>query len=286
MWVGGRPLRYDAFLSYSHAADGRLAPALQRGMQRLAKPWYRLRALAVFRDESALSANPHLWSSIQDALDESEWFVLLASPEAVQSEWVNRELEYWLAHKSADRILPVVTDGTWEWTDEGLRGNAVSPALRSAFGDEPRHVDLRWAHDIDDVDLRNSRFRDAVAQLAAPVHGIAKDELEGDDVRLHRRARRLARSAVAGLVLLGVVSVSAGAVAVVQRRRADRQAAVARREADAASAAQLVAQARALPGDQSDLAVLLAIQARHLQPSDTTDGALESVLVHGPPAID
>src|SRR5262249_58972930 len=40
------------------------------------------------------------------------------------------------------------------------------------------------------------------------------------------------------------------------------------------------------PGDQSDLAVLLAIQARHLQPSDTTDGALESVLVHGRPAID
>ena len=40
----GRPVRseaaaqYDAFISYFHAADGKLAPALQAGLQRLAKP--------------------------------------------------------------------------------------------------------------------------------------------------------------------------------------------------------------------------------------------------------
>src|SRR5438128_12506683 len=90
-------MAFDAFISYSHAADGRLAPALQRAIQRLAKPWYRARALRVFRDESALSANPHLWASIQTALDESEWFILLASEEAASSEWVNPELEHWLA---------------------------------------------------------------------------------------------------------------------------------------------------------------------------------------------
>jgi hypothetical protein len=108
-------MAFDAFISYSHAADGRLAPALQRAIQRLAKPWYRARALRVFRDESALSANPHLWSSIQTALDESDWFVLLASPDAAASEWVNRELDHWLTTKSPDRILVVVTDGTWQW---------------------------------------------------------------------------------------------------------------------------------------------------------------------------
>lgn len=32
---------YDAFLSYSHAADSRLAPALQRGLQRLTRAWYQ-----------------------------------------------------------------------------------------------------------------------------------------------------------------------------------------------------------------------------------------------------
>lgn len=77
--------RFAAFVSYSRAADGKLAPALQDALQRFAKPWNRQRALRVFRDDASLSANPGLWSSIQSALDRSEFFVLLASPEAAMS---------------------------------------------------------------------------------------------------------------------------------------------------------------------------------------------------------
>lgn len=51
---------YDGFISYSHAADGRLAPALQSGLQQLARPWWKLRSLRIFRDETGLSVNPHL----------------------------------------------------------------------------------------------------------------------------------------------------------------------------------------------------------------------------------
>src|SRR5689334_19733709 len=112
---GRHAMTFDGFISYSHAADGRLAPAVQRGLHELAKPWHRRRALWIFRDQTGLSVTPGLWSSIQRALDGSEWFVLLASPEAAQSAWVNREIEHWIATKPADRILPVVTDGKWEW---------------------------------------------------------------------------------------------------------------------------------------------------------------------------
>ena len=80
-------MTYDGFISYSHAADDLLAPRLQSALQRFAKPWWKRRALRIFRDESSLSANPHLWESITSALDESEWFVLLLSPEAAESEW-------------------------------------------------------------------------------------------------------------------------------------------------------------------------------------------------------
>ena len=48
-------MKYDAFISYSHSADGRLAPAVQSGLQRLARPWYRRSALRVFRDETGLA---------------------------------------------------------------------------------------------------------------------------------------------------------------------------------------------------------------------------------------
>jgi TIR domain len=107
-------MAYDGIISYSHAADGRLAPALGRGLEQMAKRWNSRRAPRVFRDETGRSTNPHLWSAIERALDESAWFLLLASPEAAASEWVNKEVEHWLAAKSVERLLPVVTDGTWE----------------------------------------------------------------------------------------------------------------------------------------------------------------------------
>ena len=78
-------LVYDGFISYSHDADDLVAPRLQAALQRFAKPWWRRRALRIFRDDSSLTANPHLWASITDALDTSSWFVLLMSPEAARS---------------------------------------------------------------------------------------------------------------------------------------------------------------------------------------------------------
>ena len=121
---------FDGFVSYSHAADGLLAPRLQSGLQRFAKPWWKTRAVRVFRDETSLAANPHLWGSITDALDRSEWLILLLSPEAAASEWINKEVAYWREHKRPDRILPVVTGGV----SPGLRGMWVVRRCRRRCG--------------------------------------------------------------------------------------------------------------------------------------------------------
>ena len=59
---------YDAFISYSHAKDKPIAAALQSVVQKLGKPWYRRRALRVFRDDTSLSATPSLWPTIEQAL--------------------------------------------------------------------------------------------------------------------------------------------------------------------------------------------------------------------------
>ncbi len=158
---------YDGFISYSHAADDLLAPRLQAGLQRFAKPWWKRRAIRIFRDETSLSASPHLWSSITAALDGSEWFVLLMSPRAADSDWVNQEVEYWLAHKEADRILPVLTDGEFRWQDGDFVSDAAPPALHGAFFEDPRWVDLRFARADEQVDLQNPRFSAAVADIAS-----------------------------------------------------------------------------------------------------------------------
>src|SRR3979409_1121342 len=106
---------YDAFVSYSHAKDKPIAAALQRAVQKLGKPWYRRRALRVFRDDASLSATPHLWPSIEYSLAQSRYLILLASPEAAASVWVDKELDWWLDHSSADTVLVALTAGDLSW---------------------------------------------------------------------------------------------------------------------------------------------------------------------------
>jgi WD40 repeat protein len=238
------PWSYDAFVSYSHAADGRLAPALQAGLQSLAKPWYRRRALRVFRDKTSLSATPKLWPAIEQALAQARYFVLLASPEAARSPWVDREIRWWRAHRGRDTVLIVLTDGKLVW-DESIgdfdsdETNAIPSGLRGWFTAEPPWVDLRWARNKRHVSLRNPEFRDALADLAAPLRGLPKDELVGEDIRQYRRARRLARGAATLLTLLAVIASSAAVVAVGQRNKARNQARIATSRLLAAKSADL-----------------------------------------------
>src|SRR6188508_2666326 len=190
--------RYDAFVSYSHAADGRLAPALRNGLQRFATPWGPLRflnpvrSLRIFQDSASLSANPALWSTIEEALAGSRWFLLVASPEAARSQWVAREVEFWRRHQALERLLIVQTDGTIAWDAaagdfDWTRTDALPDALRGAFREEPRWVDARFARTQTQATVRDPRFRDLVAELAAPLRGVPKDELIGADVRQLRR---------------------------------------------------------------------------------------------------
>ena len=71
--------------------------------------------------------------------------------------------------------------------------------------------------------MRNPRFRDCVGELAAPIHGLPKDELIGEDISQHRRTLRLARGAVALLSLLLILAVVGAIVAVIQRNQANEQ---------------------------------------------------------------
>jgi WD40 repeat protein len=81
-------------------------------------------------------------------------------------------------------------------------------------------VDLRWARDERYLDLNDPRFRDCMASLAAPMHGVPKDSLIGEDIREHRRALRLARGGAGLLALFLVGAIVAATIAVAQRNTA------------------------------------------------------------------
>ncbi len=264
------------FISYSHALDGALTRALQTGVERFAKPWYRPRAVRVFRDTVSLSANPGLWSSIETALASSAWLVLMASPEAARSPWVDREVAWWRANKSPQRLLVVLTEGEFAWDDGAGQGDGASvalpPALRGAFGEEPRWVDLRWLRDVDQVDQSNPRWRECVADVAAAVRGVAKDELVGEHIRQHRRTMRLARGGVTGLAVLLIAAVVAAVVALGQRN----QAVAAQHTAIARG---MVAQADGMRDRDPRGALQFGVAAHQIDPSPLTQASLMQTLM-------
>jgi WD40 repeat protein/pSer/pThr/pTyr-binding forkhead associated (FHA) protein len=264
---------YKAFISYSHAVDGKLAPALQGALHRFAKPWYRPRALRVFHDQTSLAANPGLWSSIQAILANSEFFILLASPEAARSEWVAREAGYWVRHKPLTNFLIVLTGGDLRWDPavgdfDWTKTTALPQSLGGAFREEPRYIDLRWARSEEHLSLAYPRFRECVADLAAPLHGQAKDELVGEDVRQHRRTVRLVRTVVASLSVLALLATMFAVIASHQRH-------TARVERDRAISRQLAAQA---PFQQLDRWLLLSLQATRVDDNEEARSALLSGL--------
>ena len=244
--------KYDAFLSYSHAADGMLAPALHSELHRFAKPWYRRRAMRIFRDETGLAANPALWESIRNGLKNSRWFILLASPAAAASPWIEREVAFWLDRRSPETILIAVTDGEIAWNErEGdidwAKTTALPRSLTGVFANEPHLVDLRFARDSSVLSSKNPDFAKVVARLSAAVKGRDLDDLIGEDVREHRKFKRWVWSAIVALVALTLMSITSAWVAFHQRNEAVSRelvaTALAQLEFDPELSVQLVARA-------------------------------------------
>ena len=199
--IAASRLLYDAFISYSRHADSTIAKLIQSEVQRLGKPWYRRRSLRLFRDDTNLAANPSLWQSIELTLDSSRFLIVLCSPQAAQSTWVKREIEYWLVNKSIEKILLVVTGGKATWCskvdgESGAHTKSSFPdVLVDAFPNEPRFIDLRWA--AEGGLLRPPRFQDAIADLAAPLYETQNDMI-GENLR-QLQARKAAKFAIAAL---------------------------------------------------------------------------------------
>jgi WD40 repeat protein len=273
-------MRYAAFISYSHAADGHRAQIFHQALHRFAKPWNRLRALRVFLDKVSLSADPGLWSTVEAALGDSEYLVLLASPESARSPWVGREISWWREGPRPKNLLLVVTGGELYWDHAARdfdweRTTCLPEALRGHFDEEPRWVDLSWVGGDHSGSLRDGRFQECVADVAARLHGRPKDDLTGEEVIQHRRLRRFRKGMSTAVSVLAVLAVLAAGVAFVQRNTAQEQARIA-------TARQLAATALNLSGTDLDVASLLALQAYEVQETPETLSALYRLTTTSP----
>ncbi|HEX8146163.1 MAG TPA: toll/interleukin-1 receptor domain-containing protein [Pyrinomonadaceae bacterium] len=181
-------MRYKAFISYGRA-DQTVAKALRSGLRSFVAPFWS-RAGGIFLSWEGFQASPAHRPRIADALNQSEYFILLASPAAAHSEWVKAEINAWLERNglAPDRLVIILTDGEIAWDPtsgdfDWTKTTALPPLMGKLFTEEPMYIDLRWARTSGDLTLRNPRFKDAVVNVSDALKGGAGAGLAGGDRR-------------------------------------------------------------------------------------------------------
>lgn len=304
--MGTAAYDYEAFISYSHAADGKLAPAVQTALERFGTPWYRRSGVRIFRDQTGLGLTPDLWADIQQRLERARCFILLAAPEAARSEWVEKEILFWVQHRAGDPMMIVLTGGTLDWNElqndfDWTRTDALPRSLHKVFQHEPLWADLTWAREDADLSLKKPRFFVEIAKIVAGVRGLPLDKVFDEAAVQQQKAMRLFRAATAALIVATVLALGAAIVGLrqwrtvrtlndVQARRIqeerkqeeERQRELVllekRRTAESTSA-QLAAKATALWPSDRELSTLLAVQAVTTAPTPEAERALRQTLL-------
>jgi tetratricopeptide (TPR) repeat protein len=209
-------VKYRAFISYSHA-DSKLAARLHRDLEEFRVPAKLKRSsepnsgrLGVFfRDRDELKASADLWGNIAQALDRSEYLIVICSADAAQSYWVNREITYFASKRGAHRILCVISDRTHENSLDTCLPVAMRQVL--PFGVEPLAVDLRKGGD----GRRLGRLK-----IVATLLDLELDQLVRRDAR--RRLRTMTLAAIAATIV-ALAAIILSLVAVRARAEAQRQ---------------------------------------------------------------
>lgn len=276
--------RYNAFISYSHKADSRFVPVLHSAIEQLGKPWYRRRALNVFRDDTDLAVNPELWPTIERALNESEYFLLLACPESAVSEGVRREVNHWIniLKRDSRKVLIAVTGGKLVWNEheQDFDWSETTPLPVEFKGYFLGHPEPLWADFCDcksEDRLRadDATFRRAAVKVAAGLHRVAPRDLESADLREHKIRIRIFSALVVSLSVLLVMAVLLFLDARRQRQEAERRARVAQSRA-------LAVQAMDRSDKGLDASLLLSVESHRLADTMESRKALLNNLLDSP----
>jgi hypothetical protein len=213
-------IRYKAFISYSHKdekAAHRLHTALER--YRVPKPLVgkpgpvgpiERRLFPIFRDRDEFGSSADLTTAVRVALERSDFQIVVCSPAAAASRWVNEEILAFKRMGRADRVIALIVAG-----EPNAEVAGVDPALEcfpsalrfkldagGALTDgrvEPLAADLRPKKD---------GHRGSLLKIISGLLGVRLDALRRRDAA--QRRRRLVASLAA--FFLAVVLPVAGVV--------------------------------------------------------------------------
>ncbi len=228
-------MRYVAFISYSHV-DADWARWLHRAIERYRLPaslreratqaGARASALTpVFLDREELSSSADLATTVRTALEQSAALIVVCSPAAARSRWVNEEIRSFKALGRESRILCLIVAGepgggvaADDCFPAALRYQVVDGQVTELPGPEPLAADVRPGAD---------HRRDAKLKLIAALLGVNLDDLrQREQAQRQRRLAIIAGATTVGCVVLGALALTAW----LARNEAERQRQVAVRK--------------------------------------------------------
>ena len=227
-------LRFRAFLSYSHR-DSRLAARLHRRLEAYRVPRKLRNGIAedgeaaqprirpVFRDRDELASATSLTQSIEQALDASAALVVICSPAAAASRWVNEEIRYFRQRHPDRPVFAFVVAG-----DPGLDPRrhpaeaAFPPNLAVLDIEQPEGaLSERVAAD---ARPEADGFHSAFLKLVAGLLSVSYDQLRQRDLVRRQKNWMLAGSVSLALTATFAVLAWRATVARNEAREARAQA--------------------------------------------------------------
>ena len=251
---------YTAFISYRHLSpDQEIARKLHTMIETFPIPASlkqssgRSKMGRVFRDQEELPLSKDLGSDIRNALDHSDWLIVICSPRYLESKWCMAELEYFISLGRRDHILTVLADGEpYESFPEQLRYEIVDGEKVEI---EPLAADVRGA----DTAASLAKLKQEKLRVLAPMLGVNYDDLRQRARQRRNRMLALAMSAVI-LLLAGFLGYSLKKNGEITAERNSAQIAESKWLSQSAQ--------EALDNGDKLLALLLALEAMPEDPAD------------------
>jgi hypothetical protein len=168
-----------------------------------------------FRDDEEMSAAADIAAIVGRAIADSETLVVLCSPNAARSKWVNAEIHHFRRSGRARKVFAVIVDGVPNSRDPATE--CFPPALRAAGDpDDPDALPIEPLG----LDVRKEGRARTCARLAAGLLDVDFDDLWQRD---RRRAALRQRLAIGGLSAVSIVFAALAATSTYFGFEAERQ---------------------------------------------------------------
>ncbi|MCK0070827.1 toll/interleukin-1 receptor domain-containing protein [Kordiimonas laminariae] len=213
--------KYKAFISYSHK-DAALGEEIHKELEKYKVPKrlvgkttgigvVPLKLGQFFRDREELPVAEDLTAEVAKALGQSEFMIVLCSPSAAASRWVNKEIIEFKKLRGEKYVLPLILSGEpWASDTDDKEVECFPPALRYRISPAGTLSHIRTEPIAADIREQSDGRKRGIQKLIAGLLGVGLDQLvERELQRKQRRVMAITSASILGMIVMGALTYQA-----------------------------------------------------------------------------